>query len=246
MIEKNSIERLKSIIDIVDVIGGYVELRKSGANYKGLCPFHEEKTPSFVVSPAKQIFHCFGCGAGGDAITFLMKYENLEYIEAIEKLANLYNFKLNYVKSEKRENCFKILQEINSFYKKALTKNQAAQEYLKKRGVFEASIEKFSIGFAPDSKEQVDFFLSRHIPLQEGIKAGVLGIENERVYARIANRITFAICSPSGAIVGFGGRTITNHPAKYLNSPQSRIFNKSQLLFGYHLSKDTILKKKRL
>ena len=246
MIEKTSIEQLKNIVDIVDVIGNYIELKKAGSNYKALCPFHDEDTPSFVVSPSKQIFHCFGCGAGGDAIKFVMEYEKLSYPEAIEKLASMYNFSLSYTQSQKSgANLFKALESINELYKRSLFAHKGALEYLKNRGVSDASIEKFEIGYAPSSNEQIDYLKSRFIPLQDAIEAGILAKEHS-LYARMVERITFAIYSPNGALVGFGGRTITNHPAKYLNTPQTKLFNKSKLLYGYHIAKQSIYRQKRL
>ena len=246
MIEKNSIEQLKNSIDIVDVIGNYIELKKSGGNFKALCPFHDEDTPSFVVSPAKQMYHCFGCGAGGDAIKFLMDYEKLSYPEAIEKLASMYNFTLNYsAKKEPSQNLFKALQSINELYKKELFSNKEALDYLKNRGVSLASIEKFEIGYAPQGQKQIDFLKSRYIPIQEAIDAGILAKEHS-LYARMHQRITFPIYSPTDKLVGFGGRTITDHPAKYLNTPQTKLFNKSKLLYGYHLAKQSIYKEKKI
>ena len=247
MIDKTSIEQLKNQIDIVDIIGNYIELKKSGSNYKAICPFHSEDTPSFVVSPSKQIFHCFGCGAGGDAIKFVMEYEKLSFYEAVEKIASMYNFELKYTNSkDKKLNLFKILEEINSFYKKRLDKNQNALNYLKNRGVYESSIEKFEIGFAPKSFETIEYLKSKYIPLQEAVEVGILAIKDNHLYARFIDRITFPIYSPNSNIVGFGGRTISNHPAKYINSPQTKLFNKSKLLYGYHLAKETIFKKKEM
>ncbi len=247
MIDKTSIEQLKSRIDIVDVVGNYLELKKSGANFKALCPFHNEDTPSFVVSPAKQIFHCFGCGVVGDAIKFVMEYEKLSYPEAVEKLASMFNIDLKYSgDKDKGQDLFKVLNEINRFYKKTIDQNEKAKQYLKKRGVFESSIEKFEIGFAPSSNETLQYLKSKFIPFQEAVEAGILAVENSRVYARLIERITFPIYSPNGRLVGFGGRTITNHPAKYINSPQTKLFNKSKLLYGYHLAKDKIFKTKKM
>ncbi|WP_187647524.1 DNA primase [Nitrosophilus labii] len=247
MIDKTSIEQLKSRIDIVDVVGNYLELKKSGANFKALCPFHNEDTPSFVVSPAKQIFHCFGCGVGGDAIKFVMEYEKLSYPEAVEKLASMFNIDLKYSgDKDKGQDLFKVLNEINRFYKKTIDQNEKAKQYLKKRGVFESSIEKFEIGFAPSSNETLQYLKSKFIPFQEAVEAGILAVENSKVYARLIERITFPIYSPNGRLVGFGGRTITNHPAKYINSPQTKLFNKSKLLYGYHLAKNKIFKTKKM
>ncbi len=247
MIDPNSIEQLKNIIDIVDVVGNYIELKKAGSNYKGLCPFHDEDTPSFVVSPSKQIFHCFGCGAGGDAIKFVMEYEKLSYPEAVEKLASMYNFTLRYDKGENDlAPLFKALELINAYYKKNLFTHQKALGYLKERGVSDASIEKFELGYAPDSKSQLDFLRSHLVNPKDALAAGILAQEGDRVYARMIERITFPIYSPKGAIVGFGGRTITGHPAKYLNSPETKLFHKSKILYGYHIAKEAIFKQKQM
>ncbi len=247
MIEKSSIEQLKNLIDIVDVIGNYIELKKAGTNYKALCPFHQEDTPSFVVSPSKQIFHCFGCGAGGDAIKFVMEYEKLSYPEAIEKLASMYNFTLSYsTKQDSTTSLFKALQSVNDLYKRELTHTPHALEYLKERGVLKSSIERFELGYAPESPKQITHLKSRFIPLQDAIEAGILAQQDGRVYARLRERITFPIHSPNGALIAFGGRTLGDHPAKYLNSPETKIFHKSKVLYGYHLAKQDIYAKKRL
>ena len=248
MIEQASIESLKSTIDIVDVIGNYIELKKAGANYKANCPFHGEKTPSFVVSPSKQIFHCFGCGAGGDAIKFVMQSEHISYPEAIEKLASMYNFSLRYTKgSSDYSDAKRVLEILQKWYRYNLTHNPDAQKYLQDRSIAQHSIEEFGIGFVPDGKSVMDYLQSQHIPLPQAVEAGVVAKgEDGRYYARLNQRITFPIYSPSGSIVGFGGRTTANHPAKYINSPQTKLFNKSRLLYGYHRAKDSIYKQKEL
>ena len=243
MIKNESIENLKSIIDIVDVIGNYVTLKKSGSNYTALCPFHSEKTPSFVVSPAKQIYHCFGCGASGDAIKFIMEIEKLSYPEAIEKLADMYNFKLEYTS----KNSFlqiDILDKINTFYKSKLYENKNAYEYLKQRGLFDSTIEKFQLGYAPSSKEQFKFFNNANLNKKELIELGVLNESGE--YPRLIERITFPIFSQNGKIIAFGGRTITNHPAKYINFTNTKIFNKSKTFYGLNFAREHILRKKEI
>lgn len=159
MITKESIDNLKNHLEIVDVISQSLELKKSGANFKACCPFHGEDTPSFVVSPAKQIYHCFGCGAGGDAIKFIMEYEKLSYPEAIEKLASMYNVTLNYEENENKPKIdLKILETVNKYYQKLFINNLEAKEYIKSRGISEFSIEKFEIGYAPKSFETINFF----------------------------------------------------------------------------------------
>ncbi len=249
MIDNASIESLKNSIDIVDVIGNFVELRKAGANYKANCPFHGEKTPSFVVSPSKQIYHCFGCGVGGDSIKFVMELEKLTYPEAIEKLASMFNFSLNYTKgSSDYSDAKRVLEAIQTWYVKNLEHNQTARQYLLDRGVAESSIQKFGIGYVPDGNSVINFLNTTLLPLPKAVDAGVIaqGEGGGRFYARLVERITFPIFSASGAAVGFGGRTITNHPAKYINSPQTKLFNKSRLLYGYDLAKESIYKNKKL
>ena len=237
MIDKTSIENLKQRLDIVDVVGSYLELKKNGANYKCVCPFHNDTSPSLVVSPSKQIYHCFACGAGGDSIKFVMEYEKLSYPETIEKLASMVNFSLSYTTNEgiKKEDR-KLMETLNLFYVKQLDFTPFAKEYLTKRGISEASIEKFEIGYAPASFATLDFLSSRGYAMSESMEYGVAGVgENNQPYARFIERVTFPIYSPSNRLVGFGGRTLSNHPAKYVNSPQTKHFNKSQLLYVIHL-----------
>jgi len=248
MIEQSSIESLKSSIDIVDVIGNYIELKKAGANYKANCPFHGEKTPSFVVSPSKQIYHCFGCGVGGDAIKFVMETEHINYPEAIEKLASMYNFSLHYTQgSSDYSEAKRVLEVMQKWYSNGLNQSPVSQEYLRGRAIAQHSIEAFGVGFVPDGQQVMAYLQSQHIPLPQAVEAGVVAKgEDGRYYARLSQRITFPIYSPNGALVGFGGRTITNHPAKYINSPQTKLFNKSRLLYGYHRAKERIYKQKEI
>lgn len=246
MIEQESIENLKNRLDVVDVVGSYIELKKSGANFKANCPFHGENTPSFVVSPAKQIYHCFGCGVGGDSIKFVMEYEKLNYPEAIEKLASQYNVDLRYTKEKNEQYTSekKIIEELNLFFRKNLDYQKEAKQYLLERGIYESSIEKFEIGYAPESSKTLEYMRTQKVRYSEAKELGLVAEgESGRPYARFSQRITFPIFSPTGKIVGFGGRTITNHPAKYINSPQSKVFDKSKLLYGYHKAKTSILQK---
>ncbi len=248
MIDNSSIDALKATIDIVDVIGNYVELKKAGSSYKANCPFHGEKTPSFVVSPTKQFYHCFGCGVGGDAIKFVMEIEKLTYPEAIEKLASMYNFSLRYTQgSGDLSEVKRVLEIVQKWYRANLTQNPDAQAYLKSRGITQRSIEDFGIGFVPDAGAVMGFLRSQALPLPKVEEAGIIARgERGDYYARLHQRITFPIYSPAGALVGFGGRTVTNHPAKYINSPQTKLFNKSRLLYGYHRAKEAIYAKKEL
>jgi DNA primase len=249
MIDNASIESLKNSIDIVDVIGSFIELRKAGANYKANCPFHGEKTPSFVVSPSKQIYHCFGCGVGGDSIKFVMELEKLSYPEAIEKLASMNNFSLSYTKgSSDYSDAKRVLEAVGQWYVKNLNHNETAMKYLLDRGISQNSIETFEIGYVPGGQAVMQFLQSALLPLPKAAEAGIIAqSENgSGYYARLVERITFPIYSSSASLVGFGGRTITNHPAKYINSPQTKLFNKSRLLYGYHLAKESIYKNKKI
>ena len=246
MIKKESIENLKNHLDVVDVVSQFLELKKSGANFKACCPFHGETTPSFVVSPSKQIYHCFGCGAGGDSIKFVMEYEKLSYPETIEKLASMYNFNLDYENTDEKKQDTKILEEVNKYYQKLFVYNENVKEYILKRGISEFSIEKFEIGYAPISIDTINFLKSNHYNLTDAIDLGVIDNGTNGLYSRFIERITFPIYSITGKLVGFGGRTITGHNAKYVNSPQTKLFNKSRLLYGYHLAKEQIYKKNQI
>ena len=248
MIDKASEENLKNSIDIVDIVSNYIELKKAGANFKANCPFHSEKTPSFVVSPSKQIYHCFSCGVGGDAIEFVKEYEKLNYPEALEKIASMTNFSLSYTKGSNDHNeTRRVLEQVQEWYSKNFYSNAIAREYIYKRGINQESIKKFGIGFVGQSYQLMNFLSSNFLPLPKAQDAGIVAQRDRGgFYARLTERITFPIYSASGAIVGFGGRTITNHPAKYINSPQTKLFNKSQLLYGYFKAKEHIYKNKKL
>jgi DNA primase len=248
MIAQDSIEALKARLDIVDVVGSYIELKKAGGNFKAPCPFHDEKSPSFVVSPQKQIYHCFGCGAGGDAVKFVMEYEKLNYPEALEKLADSYNFILTHTDNKHNKPRSQVMDKLNEWYQTLLTKNQTAFSYIRERGIYESSIEQFGIGYAPESKATINYITSQQFSIKEAIDMGVVGYNEERrqTYARFVERITFPIYSANGSIVGFGGRTITGHQAKYVNSPETAFFNKSRLLYAYNLAKQTVHKKQEI
>ncbi|WP_345993002.1 DNA primase [Sulfurimonas sp. HSL-1716] len=246
MISNDSIEQLKARLDILDVVGSYIELKKNGANFKAPCPFHDEKSPSFVVSPSKQIYHCFGCGAGGDSIRFVMEYEKLSYPEAIEKLAGQYNFSLRYTDNKNQQKRSPLLDRLNEYYQTLLTHNKEALSYLKDRGIFESSIEKFGIGYAPGSVQTISYIQKNMFTMNEAIEVGVAGHDNGKSFARFIERITFPIQATNGTIVGFGGRTISGHQAKYVNSPQTKLFNKSRLLYAYNFAKESIHKKQQI
>jgi len=245
MITKESIENLKSHLDVVDILSQFIELKKSGANFKACCPFHGEETPSFVVSPAKQIYHCFGCGVGGDSIKFVMEYEKLSYPEALEKLASMSNVSLEHDSSYKKIDS-SIITKVNEHYQKLLTHHEASQKYLNSRGISEFSIEKFEIGYASQSNDTINFLKTNFLNLADAQDFGIIDTGQNGLYSRFIERITFPIYTITGTVVGFGGRTISGHNAKYINSPQTKLFNKSRLLYGYNLAKETIYKQKTI
>lgn len=247
MIDPKSIERLKAQTDIVDVVGHYLPLKKSGANFVCVCPFHDDKNPSMSVSPSRGIFHCFSCKAGGDAIKFVMDYEKLSYPEAVEKIAGLQNFTLNYVRGgEPAKENKHILENANAFYRSLLYKTPAAVEYLYSRGITDELIDKFELGFAPESAQTIRLLQNDQIEPKEALEVGIVKQNENGIYASFINRITFPIYTHAGRLVGFGGRTISGNPAKYVNSPQSAVFDKSTLFYGYHLAKREIFTKNQI
>ena len=241
MISKNSIENLKNIVDIADVVGSYIPLKKSGANFVCVCPFHNDKHPSMSVSPSKGIYHCFSCKAGGDAIKFVMEYEKLGYVEAIEKLASIYNVALEYTSSKNESKIDKkILENLNLHYKTLLYKNPEALNYLKSRSITDAIIEKWELGWAAGSQNTLNLLQNENIEPKEALEVGAIKQNESGYYASFINRITFPIYNHLGRLVGFGGRTISDNPAKYINSPQSQIFDKSKIFYGYDKAKSEI------
>lgn len=244
MIDKTSIEQLKSIIDIYEVISSYIELKKAGMNYIACCPFHDEKTPSFVVSPSRGYYKCYGCGAGGDSISFIMQKEHIDFYEAVEKLAYMYNFTLQYTTQKRDFSINDYLEKIASYFQSRL--NKEILQYLEQRGIKSSIIEKFSIGYSGDSNELIDFILKEKMSLESLLEVGIIGKKNNKYYSKFNQRIMFPIFSPSGKVVGFGGRVLSGNIAKYINSQQSRIFNKSQLLYGYNFAKESIFKDKKI
>ncbi len=244
----NTIEDIKDKLDVADVIGRYVQLKKSGSNLKGLCPFHSEKTGSFMVSPQKQIWHCFGCGLGGDVIGFLKQYENVEFREALEMAAELAGVQLpTYKRTGPDKNELDELIKINefaaSFFQKALTTSPAAQKYLTERGLSSQTIERWRIGFAPDSFDSLVHALqTKNVSLEQAVKAGVLAkSDNGKIFDRFRGRITFPIFDIKGQVVAFTARTLPGAPedqAKYINSPETSLYNKSKLVFGLNFAKE--------
>ncbi|MWV61409.1 DNA primase [Helicobacter saguini] len=238
-ITSESIERLKGNIDIVELISSYIDVKKAGRDYVALCPFHDEKTPSFSISATKGMYHCFGCGASGSGITFVMEYEHLEFVPAVEKIAKMFNVQLNYeagstpiIKSE-------IMPAIANFYHNNLFKHQEILAYLKQRKISLDSIKKFEIGYSGKSFETLAFLDKNNFTHKEAIEYGILGEKESQNYAWFRERVMFPIYNKNGVIVGFGGRIVEpkENVGKYINSRQSKIFNKSNILYGYNFAK---------
>lgn len=251
MIEQRSIENLLNSIDIVDLIGSYVSLKKSGSSWVGLCPFHSDNSPSMHVNSSKGFYHCFACGAGGNAIKFVMEIDKLNYPQAIEKIADMYGFSLSYTdkNTQKKDNSSKeILNLLNNFYKRELFSptNKAALAYLKERKISDAMIERFELGWAPASVNTINLLKNENIEASLALRCGAIKHNENGIYASFSNRITFPIFNHIGVIVGFGGRTISDHPAKYINSPQSEVFDKSRILYGYDKAKTAIFRTKEM
>ncbi len=248
MILKSSIDRLLQTIDIVEVISSYVDLRKSGSSYMACCPFHEERSASFSVNPIKGFYHCFGCGASGDSIKFVMEFEKLSFVEALEKLAHRFNIVLEYDKGvyyDHKED-YHLLEMVSSLYQEELFNAPFFLNYLQKRGLSLESIRAFKLGLCTN---RIDYGIeNKGLNKDKLIELGVLGKSDkeDRTYLRFLDRIMFPIYSPSAQVVGFGGRTLKEKAAKYINSPQNKLFDKSSLLYGYHLAKEHIYKQKQV
>ena len=238
--------------DIVAIIGDYVDLKKSGNSYKGLCPFHNEKTPSFTVDDKKQLFHCFGCGEGGDVVSFIMHKEGLSYIDSMKFLASKAGIKLDDSKSSKENKILNRYYDINKdimmyFYKNLLT-DKAGQIYLKNRGFRSNIVNTFMLGFAKNSWDDLLNYVKKKDYLLDDIEN--LGLikksQNGKYYDKYRNRLIFPIINHYGKVIGFGGRSIDSTMPKYLNSPESQVFKKRYNLYGLNIfkkqsSKDIIL-----
>lgn len=241
MIPQNFIDDLLARIDIVDIIGARIHLRKMGGNFTAPCPFHNEKTPSFTVSPSKQFYYCFGCRAHGDAIAFLMKFENLEFVDAIETLAAHLGIEIpkdaaakNNSKSESYKNLYAVLEHVNQEYSQQLNNSKKAQDYLKRRGLSKEICLTFGLGYAGDSFDNLRTCCVSNQDKENLIATGMLLQKDSRVFARFRNRLMFPIRERRGRIIGFGGRTLGEDLAKYLNSPETVLFHKGNELYGLY------------
>ena len=248
MIKNESIENLLATVDIVDVVEKYVPLKRSGANFVGVCPFHDDSHPSMSVSSKLGIFHCFSCKAGGNAIKFIQDYEKISFPEAVEKLAGMYNFALQYTgaKVQERSEEKKVLGILNAYYQSCLYQNPAAVKYLHERGLSDQSIRKFGLGYAGSSAQTIRVLQNEEIPPQDALNAGAVKQNERGLYASFIERITFPIYNHASKLVGFGGRTISDNPAKYVNSPQCALFDKSKIFYAFDLAKKSAIAKKTL
>lgn len=224
-VSEEIVDRIRERSDIVDVISEYVSLKRSGANFKALCPFHTEKTPSFVVNAQKQIFHCFGCGEGGNVFSFLMKIENIEFPEALKMLAERSGIEISYSEEQsasqgEKIKLLKLMEEASEYYYKNLLYSKeadSARRYLKNRGMDLKTVSKYRIGYAPFKTENAN-------------------------YPRFRNRVIFPIFDIKSKVLGFGGRVLDNSLPKYINSPDSRIYHKGEILYGLNFAKESIRK----
>ena len=253
---KNSAEdilqQFKNKINLSDYLSNFISLEKRGNSFVGKCPFHNEKTPSFSVSDEKGLFYCFGCGVGGNVFTFLKKYKNISFQEALKTIADYLGIELKTVSGKeigKITNLYNLLANINQVFKSKLENNSFARTYLKKRGIDQSSIKKFGIGLCNQDLDNFKKNLSLKGFSENDLKEVGLIIESKKDkqhFLRFQNRITFPIYNMLGNIVGFGGRTIVNSKIKYINSPESIIFKKSDHIYGLWQNKESIKNKKNL
>ena len=255
LISPETRERIRAASDIVEIIGGYIPLKKAGLNFTALCPFHKEKTPSFNVNPQKQIFRCFGCGKGGDVFTFVREYEGIGFMDALRRLAERAKIPLEYDQNPAAEQSrhlkdqlLQVHEAITQRWQSALENEaagQVARDYLKKRGVPEEAVKLFRLGAAPEVwDDTVNWARSRNYDLDLMEKAGLVVRKegSDHYYDRFRGRLIFPICDEQGRVVGFSGRVLgEDKTAKYLNSPETAIFTKSKLFFGLHKSKRALL-----
>lgn len=252
-ISQELIERVSDHLDIIDLISHYIPLRKVGINYKALCPFHEEKTPSFVVSAEKQLFHCFGCGVGGNLFSFLMKWEKITFPEAVKMVAEKVGIPIPVLDTEKKkgvrkEELYHTNQLVARLFQEELEMNRAIQGYLSKRGFNKKIVKEFGLGYAPSSDDFLKLAQQKEISLEnlKQLNLLVASQKKEGWYAWFRYRLIFPIFNAEGRICGFAGRVLDNSLPKYVNSPQSLLFDKGKILYGLNFSKEAIRKKEEM
>lgn len=238
LISDDKINQIVQSSNIVDIIGEYVDLKRSGSSFKGLCPFHNEKTPSFTVDDKKQLFHCFGCGAGGDVVSFIMQKEGLSYPESLEFLANRAGINLIYQnnpgENKYKNHLYDINKDIMMFFYKNLLTNKAPQDYLVKRGLRSNIVNTFMLGYAKDSWDDLlNYAKSKGYKEEDLLSLGLIAkSKNGNYYDKYRNRVIYPIIDIYGRVIGFGGRAIDDAMPKYLNSPESEIFKKRYNLYA--------------
>ena len=247
------IEEVRQANDIIDVISQYIHLKRSGRNYFGLCPFHNEKSPSFSVSPDKQIFHCFGCGVGGNVFTFLMKIEGVNFIEALQMLAERAQIQLptlsnnvDSIKEELKEKIYQINEFTANYYhqKLYLPESKIAQEYIKKRKLSNETLKSFRIGFSGKFDELYKELIKQGFKEREILESGLVNKnEQGKFIDRYRNRLMFPICDARGKVIAFGGRVLDDSKPKYINSPENVVYSKGRHLFGLNVAKKGDTKK---
>lgn len=248
---KDIIEEIKSRCDIANIISSYINIKPSGTNYKGLCPFRGEKTPSFYINTSKQIYKCFGCGEGGDVINFVMRIENLDFMDAVKLLADRCGIEINTQvdestkeRIEKSKKFQDIHVEAARFYFSNLIKTKnPGYEYLRKRGLDDKIIKKFGLGYSLDSwNSLMNYLISIGYKNEDLIECGLFGYKSEtkKIYDKFRNRVMFPIFDYRGNVIGFGGRVLDDSLPKYLNSPDTLIFNKRQNLYGLNFARKEI------
>jgi DNA primase len=260
MIDFATIERIIQAAEITDVVGDFVSLKKRGVNYLGLCPFHNEKTPSFTVSPSKGIYKCFGCGKGGNAVNFIMEHEHLSYPEALRHLARKYHIEITEtVESEEdirqkndRESMMILTEFAGRFFNRMLMDTEegraAGLSYFKERGFRRDIIDKFQLGYSPEQRDALTAeALKSGYKKEFLVKTGLSVERNERLFDRFSGRVIFPIHGLSGRIAGFGGRIMRSdaQTAKYINSPESEIYHKSSTLYGIYFARNAITREDR-
>ncbi|PIR98132.1 MAG: DNA primase, partial [Candidatus Colwellbacteria bacterium CG10_big_fil_rev_8_21_14_0_10_42_22] len=246
-------EEIKEKLDLVEFLKGYLELRPAGKNYKGLCPFHNEKTPSFMVSPDRQIWRCFGCGEGGDIFRFLMRFENLEFYEALRVLAEKAGVDIKKgASADQRQfnTLYEVVNTAKEIYKRELRESKEAIDYLKERNLIGQTVADFEVGFAPRGPEATTMeLIKKGYRIEDILRAGLtIKTETGKYIDRFRNRIMFPIHNHFGKVVGFSGRVMPGERediAKYMNSPETPIFNKSRVLYGFWQSKKPIRKEQK-
>ena len=248
-VPEETIERIRNTADIYDVVAQYVDLKKRGRNFFGLCPFHSEKTPSFSVAPDKQIYHCFGCGAGGNVFSFIVEHEKISFIEAVQQLGQKYGIEVDY-QSGPSNKIFSSLYEVHDIAVKLYhnilfsEKGKAALDYLHNRGLNDDTIKTYQIGFAPDSWDTLSNTVKPSSFKDAVYEKTGLFIKTDRGWRdRFRSRIMFPIYHQSGKAIAFGGRIFnSDDPAKYLNSPETPLYRKSEVFYGLHKTRDSIRK----